>query len=223
MTARFLVLPAILLLLLGCNTKNSNTAGNDSTGNASRNDTSLSTGSDTGIHSSPSIKNDSSLLALSNSILLLIKKQELSKLSSFIHPQLGIRFSPYGVVDTVKNQRLSKEAFTNLITNKKAINWGTSAGTGEPITSNLKDYFKKFVYDADFVNAEQKSVNKIVGRDSLSGNIASVYADCNYTQFYFSGFNKKYEGMDWKSLVLVFNRINGQPFLVAIVHDQWKG
>jgi hypothetical protein len=36
-----------------------------------------------------------------------------------------------------------------------------------------------------------------------------------------SGFDPEYEGMDWRSLRLVFEKKNDIWYLVGIIHDQW--
>ena len=77
------------------------------------------------------------------------------------------------------------------------------------------------MYDADFLNAPEISLNKTVSKGNSLNNIDSVYKNCVYTEFYFPGFDKKYEGMDWKSLKLVFKKANNNFYLIAIVHDQW--
>ena len=42
-----------------------------------------------------------------------------------------------------------------------------------------------------------------------------------FIDYHFSGFDQKLNGMDWVSLRLVFEKQNGQYFIVAIIHDQW--
>ena len=218
---KHLTITILLFLLISCNQNGRGRSNNDTLSSNQRKDT-ISNNVQEKTDSISSIKNDTSLISFSNNILKLIKNKEYAQLSQFIHPQLGIRFSPYGVADTVKNQRLSAQQFLKLNENKKIINWGTFEGTGEPINLSLNNYFKRFAYDVDFMTAEKKSVNKIIGSDSSSSNITSIYPDCDFVQYYFSGFNKKYEGMDWKSLVLVFRKGSMKTYLVAIMHDEWK-
>jgi (p)ppGpp synthase/HD superfamily hydrolase len=40
-------------------------------------------------------------------------------------------------------------------------------------------------------------------------------------EYHFSGFDPKYEGMDWRSLRLVFEEKDNIWHLVGIIHDQW--
>lgn len=58
------------------------------------------------------------------------------------------------------------------------------------------------------------------GGNSLD-NVKEIYPDADYTEFYFSGFDPKYDGMDWQKLRLIFKTKAGRTFLIAIIHDQW--
>jgi hypothetical protein len=40
-------------------------------------------------------------------------------------------------------------------------------------------------------------------------------------EFFFPGFEKKYDGLDFRALRLVFRIENKNPYLVGVVHDQW--
>jgi hypothetical protein len=48
-----------------------------------------------------------------------------------------------------------------------------------------------------------------------------VYRGDSYSEFYFPGFDPKYDGMDWRALRLVFKKENEKLYLVGIIHDQW--
>jgi hypothetical protein len=40
-------------------------------------------------------------------------------------------------------------------------------------------------------------------------------------EYYFSGFDPQYGGMDWRSLRLVFIKDSNNWYLAAIVHGEW--
>jgi len=166
-------------------------------------------------------QNDSTLVNISTEILKYLKKKDYQQLAAFVHPSSGIRFSPYGYVDTLHDQKFAATQLSSYGQNRKKIIWGRFDGTGEPINLSIDNYLEKFVYDVDFLNAKQKSVNKIIGAGNSSNNLQSIYPGCDFTEFYFPGINPKYDGMDWKSLKLVFKKENTQYFLVGIIHDQW--
>jgi hypothetical protein len=168
-------------------------------------------------------RKDSILLRLTNNILLTLKNKNYSAFANHIHPVSGIRFSPYGYVDTLSNLRFSREKYIAMARNdnQDMIVWGAFDGTGDPIKMTLNNYMQRFVYDVDFVKPENRTVNDFIGTGNSLNNLLSVYKNCDFTESYFSGFKKEYAGMDWKSLRLVFKERNGKFLLVGIVHDEW--
>ena len=168
-------------------------------------------------------KKDSILLKLTKNILTNLKNKHYAAFANHIHPVDGIRFSPYGHVDTVHHLKFSRASFINQV-NKgdlDMITWGEFDGTGDPIKMTLNNYMRRFVYDVDFVKPEKLVVNEFIGTGNSLNNLLSVYKNCNFTESHFSGFEKDYQGMDWKSLRLVFKERNKRFFLVGIVHDEW--
>ena len=168
-------------------------------------------------------RKDSILLKLTQTILLTVKNKNYSAFANYIHPVAGIRFSPYGYVDTANDIILSKAKFIAQAgnPNQDMIVWGAFDGTGDPIRMTLNNYIQRFVYDVDFARPEKRSVNKFISGGNSLNNLDSVYKNCDFTESHFSGFEEKYGGMDWKTLRLVFKERNGRFFLVGIVHDEW--
>ncbi|MCU6712807.1 hypothetical protein M6D81_29305 [Paenibacillus sp. J5C_2022] len=71
------------------------------------------------------------------------------------------------------------------------------------------------------MNAEEIGWNEMKGSGNSIPNIKDVYPDSYLVDYYFSGFNKDYKGMDWESLILVLEEHDGGWYIVAIVHSQW--
>ena len=155
--------------------------------------------------------------------MTLLKNKNYLAFANYIHPVEGIRFSPYGFVDTVHDIKLSKQKFIIQAgkSEQDMIVWGEFDGTGDPIRMTLNNYMQRFVYDVDFVKPEKRKVNEFIGQGNSLNNLLSVYENCHFTESHFSGFEKKYEGMDWKSLRLIFKQRKNEFLLVGIVHDEW--
>ena len=177
--------------------------------------------SDNILLNSPAVNKDSLILVLTNQILTSIKAKDFKKFSEFIHPIFGVRFSPYSFIDTSTNIKLTTVTFMEQINKQTKLVWGSFDGSGEIIQLTIEEYFNRFVYNADFINAEKKSINKMIGSGNTINNLESIYNGCDYTESYFSGFDKKFEGMDWCCLRLVLKKYNNKYYLVGIVHDQW--
>lgn len=167
------------------------------------------------------VKKDSDIVIFSKQVLTSLKNKNYQQFIQFIHPVLGVRFSPYGYIDTSDDVVIQHDKLLEKIEQNSKINWGTYDGKGDRIYLTVKEYFKKIVYNADFLNAEKQSLNKMIGGGNSLNNLVTIYKDCDFTESYFSGFEKKYEGMDWCCLRLVFKKYQDKVYLVGIVNDQW--
>ncbi|MCH8319182.1 MAG: hypothetical protein IIA88_11930 [Bacteroidetes bacterium] len=167
-----------------------------------------------------------------NDAILAIKNRDMVKLSDLVHPDEGIRFSPYSHVDVINDIVIPVTRLENIFDDEIKYTWGTYAGSGEPLELNFTEYFKRFIYDQDFANAKEIGYNKIIGRGNSQNNILETYPGSIFVEYHFPGFDPKYEGMDWKSLRLVFSSKGGSRlesgeekdsawYLIAIIHDQW--
>jgi hypothetical protein len=153
-------------------------------------------------------------------VLLALKTEDFATLASFVWPQ-GLRFSPYEYVNTWTDVVLTTELVANAPTLSRSFTRWAYDGSGEPMDLWIGQYFEKFVNDADYANAPEVLYNQSAQRWNTTNNIAQVYQNKTWVDFYFSGFDAQYEGMDRKSLTLVFDQINGQWYLIGIVHASW--
>lgn len=168
-----------------------------------------------------SLQKDTSLTNLSLIILKQLKDKNYQSFAQHIHPKLGVRFSPYGYIDTKQDMVLKADQLLALIKDQQPLLWGQYDGTGEEIKLTIKEYFDKFVYDVNFLKAPKLTLNQVLAQGNSINNMKEVYPEADYTESYFPGFKKEYEGMDWRALRLVYQKYNGETYLVGIIHDQW--
>lgn len=169
----------------------------------------------------PVNNNEEQIRSVASEILLLLKNKGYVSLAPYFHPTKGVLFSPYGFIDTATAKTFDKTTYTTLLRNLKTIHWGQYDGTGDPIDLTIPQYMGKFVYSADFVEAEKTAFNQIIKKGNSLINLSEVFPDASFIEYHFSGFNEQYAGMDWTSLRLVFEFYEGNYYLVAVVHDQW--
>jgi hypothetical protein len=166
--------------------------------------------------------NGTVLLMASREILKSLKTKNFIQLASFVHPKLGVRFSPYAHINTIDDILLSPSQLIKRGKDQKIVKWGNYDGMDEKeIKMSINKYFDRFVYDKDFLSAGKISVNEFHGGGNSLNNLKEIYQDYNFTEFYFPGADPKYGGMDWHLLRLVFKIENKKPYLIAIVHDEW--
>lgn len=157
----------------------------------------------------------------SNEVMLALKDRDMSRLAGLIHPDKGVRFSPYAYVDREKDQKFTSEQIKDIYNTEKKYLWGSYDGSGDPIELTFKEYFDKFVYNKDFALAPEIGYNRIIKQGNTIININEAYPGSIFMEYHFPGFDPQYEGIDWMSLRLVFENKDGVWYLVGIIHDQW--
>jgi len=162
-----------------------------------------------------------SLLGAAINAMTLISNQDYASLSSYVHPYQGVRFSPYAYVDVENHLSFSAQDIADVPQNKSVHTWGAYDGSGHPIELSFVDYYNRFVYDQEFLTPHIVGINRVIGFGNTLVNISSVYPNGSFVEFHFTGFDPQYDGMDWRSLFLVFEQHNGEWFLVGIVHNEW--
>lgn len=155
--------------------------------------------------------------------VLALKQADWATVAGLVHPVQGVRFSPYANVHTGQGGHLVFRAdqLKQAAASQTVYTWGVHDGSGQPIALTFADYYKQFVYDADFAQAPMVQWDKAIGQGTVPDNIAQVYPGARFVEYHFPGFDPKYQGMDWKSLRLVFVQDGSAWRLVGIVHAGW--
>ncbi len=153
-------------------------------------------------------------------VIAAIKTQDMPVLSTYAHPVAGLRFSPYAYVSD-SDQVFPPDQVAALPIMSRTFSWGIYSGSGAPIDTSFGQYYSEFIYDQDFANAPQIALNYRLGVSTSTDNIFEYYPSSMVVEFHFPGFDPSLQGMDWRSLRLVFQQYNGAWYLAGIVHDQW--
>ncbi|MTI80879.1 MAG: hypothetical protein FH758_08345 [Firmicutes bacterium] len=156
----------------------------------------------------------------SDKVINAIKEKDMGTVSSFVHPDKGVRFTPYTHVSLDDDIVFSKKQIQNFFKDEEKYIWGHYDGKGNEIKLTPSEYYEEFIYTADFVNAEEVGYNTILSSGNMLENQFEVYENSIVVEYYFSG-DYEYQGMDWESLRLVYEEYEGTWFLVGIIHNQW--
>lgn len=154
-------------------------------------------------------------------VMHLLKEQDFEALSTWVHDEEGVRFSPYFYVNPGTDIVMTANEVANLAQDTSIYNWGTYDGIGDPIDLTFAEYYDRFIYDQDFANPEIVGNNTAIQVGNMYDNHDEVYPNGEFVEFHFSGFEEEYAGLDWRSLRLVFLDNAGQWKLVAIIHGEW--
>lgn len=156
-------------------------------------------------------------------VMKALKNSDMESLAAWVHPDKGVRFSPYAYVDPKKDLVFTREKLEGGMKDNTKYEWREFAGSGELIELTFAEYFKQFVYDADFAGDAEIALNKGLGQGTTVNNINEVYPKetHDFVEYHIDGIDPSVEGMDWRSLRLVFEKMGEDRALVGIVHDQW--
>jgi hypothetical protein len=150
-----------------------------------------------------------------------IKARDMEALSQLVHPEQGVRFSPYGNVDPENDVRMTADQVRGLMENDKVRVWGRFDGSGKPIKMTAGEYFDRFVFDRDYTQAPETAYNGLVQTGNTIVTIEEMYPEASYVSYHYPGQNPDYGGLDWSSLRLVFEKHRGTWYLTGVVHGQW--
>jgi len=164
---------------------------------------------------------DDAVAARAAEIIFSIKNNDITHLATLVHPEKGVRFSPYTFVNN-DDLVFAAADLPALFAVSDTHLWGYFDGSGEAIKLSGANYWAKFIYDANFAQPKIIGFNQSVGHGNTINNISEIYPDGVFVEYHFPGFDPKYDGMDWRSLRLVLEEYQGQWFLVGIVHDEWS-
>lgn len=159
------------------------------------------------------------VLQLADNIVQAIKKEDYRSVGDAVGNEGKVRFSPYGMVDSLQNTLNKIELYSST---SVEMAWGNFDGSGGPIQLSIDNYFKKFVYNHDYASDPKVQIvyNRYKGSGNSLNNLKEFYSDHHFVEYYYPGTDEK-DYMDWSCLRLVFKKEGDTFLLVGIVHDEW--
>jgi uncharacterized protein YraI len=170
---------------------------------------------------------DEAVAAQSAKVIMALKDRNLESLSRLVHPDKGVRFSPYTYVRAETGSLESADLvfssahIADFFADPTVYHWGRFDGSGEPIDLTFEAYFARFIYDANFASPHVVGYDEIIGSGNTINNVTEVYPNAIAIEYHFEGFDPTFAGLDWRSLRLVLEEKEGVWYLVGIVHDEW--
>ena len=159
------------------------------------------------------------LLSLSATIVQNLQSQNLTAIQPYVHPTLGLRFSPYNYVQA-SDLVFPASAMPGLLASSTLYSWGFEDGSGNPINKTPYNYFQRYVINKNYTAPDEIKYNTIITRGTLINNIATFYPAANIVEYHVYG-SAVYSGMDWGSLYLIYENYLGNWYLTGIVHGEW--
>lgn len=161
------------------------------------------------------------IAARAREVVRALKYRDGRRLSSFVHPTKGLRFSQYGTVDKKSDRVFSRSQVATMFSSNRRYNWGEEDGSGDPIRLSVSKYFKEYVYRQDMLQAKDISYNRPSKGGNAIPNVFESYPRAIIVTYHHPGSDPKMEGMDWQALWMVFEKKGQTWYLVGIISEEW--
>ncbi len=152
-------------------------------------------------------------------VIVALANHDMQKFAEYVHPELGVRFSPCAYVQLDQDIVIQAEQIRTATADKKRRLWGYADGTGDAIEMTFSEYFDVYVYNRGYVDVEDIGYNTRIGIGNTIDNSLEVYSAGYVVEYYSQATDP--EGMSWSSLRVVFIQIEGVSYVVGLIHDQW--
>lgn len=162
--------------------------------------------------------------ARARQVMLAIKNRDMQRLSSFVHPRKGVRFSPYVNVNPKTERVLSRQQIVSLYRSRQRLVWGEQDGSGDPIRLTFRQYLSRFVYRQDLLTDKEVGYNppERRGPGTDINNVLETYPRAILVRYSNEGTTGPQGGaMDWQQLWLAFEQSGDQWYLVGIANNEW--
>lgn len=166
-------------------------------------------------------KDSVALLNTACSAVQALKEHNYTLLSTLVHPERGVTFTPYSTVNFETDRTFTRDQVKNLAKDEGVYTWGVVDGRGSLIELTMAQYFEQYVFDADYTQVTQIGVDQIIMGGNALENLPEAYPGCRFVDFTFPGTDASIGGLDWCSLKLVFAPGDTSWLLVGVVHGQW--
>lgn len=161
------------------------------------------------------------LLGSACSVNRAIQRQDWATLAAYVHPELGVAFTPYSTVEPETDLNFTADQIKNLAQDQNVYTWGFADGRGDPIQMTVSQYFTRYVYDRDYTQATEIGIDRIITGGNALENLTEAYPGCRFVDFCFPSADPVNDGLDWSSLKLVFQPQGEHWYLVGVVHGEW--
>ncbi len=152
--------------------------------------------------------------------IIALSQKDMQSLASLIHPVKGVRFSPYLSIDPKTDLVYNTAQLMVFFRDHRKHTWGYYEGTSTAIKLTNEEYYKLYLYDADYAHAVKTRLNPEPDNILITGNIFEVYPKGIVVEYRFPQDTNQNNTV-WRSLKLVFEPEGKTCFLVGIIHDQW--
>ncbi len=154
-----------------------------------------------------------------DTVIQALRDGEMTAVALETHPEKGLLISADGFIDETDLQ-FAVDFVAGLMSDTTVYSWGFGFGEGEEILYSFPDYLSEIAYTEDLAQPDLIGFRERVSSGNTIDNSAEVFPDGAVVEYYYAGTDE-YGYLDWRSIRLVFEPLDNDWKLVAIVADAW--
>lgn len=145
-----------------------------------------------------------------------IKFRNFNLLVELIHPNFGVRLSPYSYIMST-DVIITADKFQDYYLSNRILTWGYDIYM-KPVEMSFQEYYTRFIYNQDFVNADEVTYNNLSRRNNIIDNTKAYYPNAIISEYRIFGIDPDVEEKDWTYLRLVFEEYHDTWYLSGIIN-----
>lgn len=146
---------------------------------------------------------------------------DFEKLQLFMHPTKGTVFSATPFIDMTESVQPMPNDLLTLTASSEKFVWGIGEATGEPIELSFAEYYHQYITSVNYRESYiEVNYGLIPNRGNASLNYKELFPTTIAVEYFYPG-TETYEGLDYSSLILVFEKYEESYYLVAVMNSYW--
>ncbi|NUP12872.1 MAG: hypothetical protein HOW73_43085, partial [Polyangiaceae bacterium] len=155
-----------------------------------------------------------------------LDKKDASGLAALAHPERGIRFTPFGIVDSKRDVVLHTAELKRAFSDPTVRTWGHMGESDQRIRMTFSQYRDRFLYDRDYAKlraAQPDTTDTFEGRiwnvAAIRDALREAYADGTGSEY--RSPPPKGDDLDWRVLRVICAPHDGNHYVVGIISNEW--
>ncbi|MDA3130864.1 YobA family protein [Aliibacillus thermotolerans] len=162
---------------------------------------------------------EEAVLERAEKVVTALHNEDFATLASIVHPEKGVRFSPYAHVLPEEHISFTSDQVRSFMEDENSYIWGSKDGKGTPIELTPSAYYEDYLYIKKFAEVDGSFVTELKERGNTLHNADEIYPEAQFVEYYVPASDEI--GMDWASLILAFEEVDGMWYVVGIIIDRW--
>jgi hypothetical protein len=160
------------------------------------------------------------VMTTAESVLVALKTKNYALLEKLTSSH-GLSWNEWPSLD-LSRVDVAKTDISKIPSDTNVYLFGYTDGKGDPINLTRSAYIDTWIYNRDYLNADEVGVNRVIGKGNSLDTILTDAGNRTVVAFHFKGFEPEFKGMDWTTLYLVFDFENDAYKLRGIAKNNWS-